>query len=113
MIRQIQCRSCGEIWKAHPLDVAAGLKTRKVYLSPKTPNGHGYSINGVFHPLQHVHCDLCNSVISGQIAVATTTWNTNREGEPGPWELEYGTVLPEQTVSVHDTLSGGKEGGAS
>lgn len=103
MARYIYCRKCGDDWKPHPEDTKMGCTARKVFLSTVRPEGHGFSINGVFAPLSEVTCDRCGEPVTGDIAHAVTIAPPGRE--IGPWEHEYGTVLATETVAVADKLS--------
>lgn len=94
MTRYLYCPKCGAAYKLHPQDALDGFRARVVKL-PKAekPKDHGLRINGEFMPLSELVCDACSDVIpSGSPAVAVTMWNTNREGTPGNWEHEFGTV---------------------
>lgn len=113
MNRHILCRACGERQRTqamHPEDKAMGWKRRFAYISGAVPTGHGFKLNGEFHPLFDIHCDGCDKPITGEIAIARTMWNTNREGEPRQWESEYGKILSDREVKLADALNrkGGK-----
>lgn len=93
MKREILCPDCAANLPL-ALDVedrANGFTFRTVALDGvKTPPNHGIEINGKRETLSAIHCDRCNETIpDGSPAVAVTTWNTNREGEPRAWEGQY------------------------
>lgn len=89
MIREILCPDCARRYNLHPLDSARGLQMRKVEIAKvRVPDRHGVTINGEFRPMEAIHCDHCDSIVSGA-AVACTTWDKRRQGEPGNWEGEY------------------------
>lgn len=104
MIRHLLCRKCGETAELHPEDKAAGFHARKVYVSVLKPEHHGITLNGVFHPMEAILCDLCSDNITGAVSIAWTMWRGT--DVPRNWECEYGTVLPEQSVVLGDVLSG-------
>lgn len=91
MKREILCSTCAaRRLPSHPDDIAAGYVSRRVEIKAKVPPNHGLTINGQFHPMEAIRCDLCNEVLTdGTPAVALTTWNQNRESEPRLWEQEY------------------------
>lgn len=107
MTRQIICLGC-HTNKSQALDsrdVAMGWQQRQEYLTVICPSEHGYTIKDSKGsrrvPLRTLCCDLCGESISNTaIAVAITRWTTEREGTPGPWEKEYGTVLPEDAAKL-------------
>ena len=109
MMRRIECRKCGAKSYRKPLppeDVQTGFVRRQVFIACKKPDYHGITINDVHTPLDSLFCDLCGERIQdGDIAFAGTTWNTNREGEPGWWEKEYGAVIPEESAVLTEILS--------
>ena len=110
MTRAIHCRHCGELSMGIPLnsdDRFQGWKVRHQYLMVRKPERHGVTINGVFCPMDAVHCDNCNREIEeGSVAVARTMWNRDREDKPRDWETDFGTVVSAEQVNVDDTLSG-------
>lgn len=101
-MRQLLCRQCGERYELPDDDTSRGLKIRKVYLTTIVPKGHGVTTNGFFAPMDDLHCDICNEVITGKVCVAVTVWKGT---EPRHWESEYGTILPSPVVAVIDTLT--------
>lgn len=77
MSRKIYCTKCGVLKPMHPAD-AAQFKRRREHIR-------------VDHDLQ---CDGCNQDIPAKtLAVAETWWNPDREGPPGCWETDFGTIL--------------------
>lgn len=68
-------------------DVARGWKERRKVFTMAKPK--------VFADDLPLSCDSCGDIIpDGSEAVATTMWDTNREGEPALWEIEYLTLTP-------------------
>lgn len=93
MKRDILCANCGAAYRPHPADTAMGFRVRFVKLSIRKPEKHGITENGEFQPLATIVCDHCGaSIVDGSPAVALTMWNTNREGTPGLWEHEFGSI---------------------
>lgn len=111
MSRKILCRKCGDDYKHHPEDKAMGVAFRKVYLSCTTvvPKGHGIKLSpeGSFTPLADIHCDSCGEIVTGGIVVAVSMWR-HEDGTRimSDWEQDYGTVLTEDAVALHDKLTG-------
>lgn len=91
----------------HRDDVAMGWRQRMVYVSSKTPAGHGFTLNGCFSPMKDIICDHCGEPITGQVVVACTRWRSSEGMEPGQWESGYGEIIPESAVKVMDALVGG------
>lgn len=111
MTRALFCRACGEKTQAKPLDPedrAQGWKIRHRYvaLPNKPPAGHGIAVNGVFHPMEEICCDICCAPINGTTAIARTMWLKDREQQPRFWEEEYGTILTPDVVAAADKLAG-------
>lgn len=109
MTRQLLCRECGEKLverPIHELDRLMGWKRRVLYLSTIKPKDHGITVNRKFTPMADLRCDLCNKVITGEIAMAVSMWR-DPDGFPN-WETQYGTVLPESSVKMQDVLIGTK-----
>lgn len=104
MSRQILCRKCGDDYKLHPEDRSRGIVMRKVFVSAVTPEGHDFKVNGVFTPLEHLHCDLCNETLEGDIVHAVSVWDSEK-GIMSDWEKDYGAVLTPEAVAVADGLS--------
>lgn len=108
MNRAILCRECAQGGtKLHREDVQQGWKQRLTFISSKTPEGHGLTLNGCFMPMKDIICDDCGQPITGQIAVARTRWRSEEGISPGLWEREYGEILPENAVAVIDAMLGG------
>lgn len=95
MIRKILCAECNRKSRPqYPEDVARGWKWRTVQIQIKKPEVHQIKMiaDGVEEAvnLPSIVCDICNAPLAdGTPAYALTKWNTNREGEPGPWEKEF------------------------
>lgn len=94
MKREILCPKCSLGYDLHPLDYQGGFHMRRVAIVAQRPSEHGLTIktdgHSVFTPMATLVCDHCAAPIhDGENAVAVTTWNGNREGEPGEWEKEY------------------------
>lgn len=100
MKREILCEKCGaHVAPVHPADVAMGFKRRIVALKIQKPANHGIETITIddrgkrdrkFEALPSIFCDRCDKPLTdGDSAQAVTWWNTNREGEPGPWEENY------------------------
>jgi hypothetical protein len=106
MIRQLLCQTCGKDYRLHPEDKAFGWKARAAFVSAVKPTGHGITINGEFHHLPELICDLCGETLTGQIAIAVTMWQGD---EPEHWESEYGTVVPAESVKMDNLLKGQTE----
>lgn len=95
MVRRIHCEECDRKTRPqHHEDVALGWKRRRLEIRAKKPEEHsviivaGSQISRQI--LSTLHCDMCNVALpDGTRAIALTEWNTNREGEPGPWEQDY------------------------
>jgi len=84
-----------------------GMDYRKVWLSCVLPEGHGLRMNGVFTPLPEIFCDLCASAITGEICHAVSQWrHEDHTCEMVEWESEYGNVLTDEQVALHDKLTG-------
>jgi hypothetical protein len=98
------CRKCGEPWKLMPPDQDRGLRSRKTFLSGKVPEGHGFKVNGVFVPMNDLHCDLCDTVLTGHIVVAVSVWRGQHD--MGFWEPTYGRILSPEAVAAYDCLEG-------
>jgi hypothetical protein len=113
MIRKLLCRKCGDKFKMHPEDIRDGWLHRLVYVAAVVPEGHGMTFitegqAPQFTPLTDLLCDYCSEPITGENVAALTMWQTSREGEPGPWEREYGTVLTPEVLDMADKLKGKK-----
>lgn len=105
MTRRIMCLKCAADWKLHAEDLRMAWQERRKYLSSRTPQAHGLTINGVFYPMADIECDGCAQKITGDLVVALTMWRQS-EGEPRDWEPEYGTVLDDDSVELAAALSG-------
>jgi len=77
-----------------PFERKIGLRMRKVEIvSVKKPDDHGYTMNGRFHPVDHVMCDQCQTPIhNGTKAIAVTQWRKDREPQPQCWEHLFGAI---------------------
>lgn len=76
MNRHISCLSCYKVKPTPAEDIALGWKQRTLRVR----------IN------LSLVCDYCARPLNqGDEVVAITSWNENREGEPGLWEVEYGS----------------------
>lgn len=90
MKREILCPKCGRGYQLHPLDVRDGYQMRRVVIRIRTPADHGFTVNGDFSPMRHIHCDHCDcEMAEHDTGIAVTTWNSHKEGEPGNWEGKY------------------------
>jgi len=108
MQRAIHCSNCGHLIgrELSSEDMARNFVIRFVRLIVKCPESHGIEVNGVFEPMDSIHCDLCNTeILDGEIAWARTIWNSNREGTPGPWENDFGKVIAEDVAKLAELLS--------
>jgi hypothetical protein len=109
MSRRILCLKCGDDAKPHPEDTKMGIGFRRCYISLHGRAGpdHGATVitdtSSTFTHMPDYHCDRCNEIISGQIAVCVTTTPPGRE--IGPWEYEHGNVIPDETVNNYRKLS--------
>lgn len=104
MSRQILCLKCGEADPLHQADIAQGWTARKYFVSlHEPPHNHGYSIDGVFHKLDAIHCDLCNEKLNSEIVVAVS--RIPPEKEMAPWEHEYGRVMNDEEVAAYRRLA--------
>lgn len=109
MSRQILCLKCGDGAKLHPEDAKMGCTFRRCYLSlnREPAADHGATVissgNSVFTHMPAYHCDICNEVISGQIAVAVCIIPPEREMRP--WEHEYGRVMTDEEVATYRRLA--------
>ena len=104
MIRQLLCQKCGANQKLHPEDKRSGYKMRTLFVSVVKPEHHGITVNGKFHPLANLFCDSCDEVITASTVIATTMWREDNEGEPGQWEMEYGTIIPPEAAALERKL---------
>lgn len=111
MKRDILCPGCGPRYlKGLPAeDFAMGFKQRVVRVVAKRPEGHGISViteSTTTREETPLRCDLCGANIpDGEIVHARTVWNTNREGTPGNWEKDFGTVISDDAAKVAEELS--------
>lgn len=114
MSRQILCLKCGAddfdsqarvpLRSLHALDVAQGWSQRRLFLSnTHVPEKHGVTVGGVFEPMDDLHCDLCNEVITGQIVVAVST--IPPEKEMRDWESDYGKIMTPEEVAAYRRLA--------
>lgn len=107
MSRQLLCRSCGDDFDLGSADKGHGLVMRKLYVATnKPPEGHGITIKSdgkeTFTPMDDLHCDGCNEVITGKVAVAITIHTWDRP--VGDWEHEYGTVISKEVANLATKL---------
>lgn len=79
-----------------------GFFQREVHIEAKKPVDHAVTMTEktpaanvtTVHHLERLRCDFCgNPIADGTPIVAFTTWNSNREDEPRPWEEHYGRKL--------------------
>ena len=106
MIRQLLCRPCYNKQRDFSKeDKAAGWLSRHQYVSVIVPAKHGITVNEEFMPMPDCHCDLCDEVITGKVAVAVTQYRLDRDGVPSSWEHDYGTVLPDAAVEMEERLT--------
>lgn len=85
MARRIHCRSCG----ATAIDVGSedwrrGWRRKVIPIALNVE--------------RDVFCDLCGSDLRGQIVLAVTDWDFNKE-EPALWEHCFGRVLDSEEVA--------------
>jgi hypothetical protein len=100
MKREILCSECGSDYFLMSVDRQRGFQMRRTEIAKvRCPAGLGVETTTTqdgkvsdvqYEPRYELHCDHCDKVIpEGAPALAATTWNTTREGQPGAWENSY------------------------
>lgn len=102
MARDLVCRKCAAKRAGlHPQGVEMGWKERTVWLAITTPAD--VMPDRIPAEQTEFHCDKCGENINNQLVLAVTRY-LGEQRRIGPWEQDFGRIIPDEAVAMADKL---------